>query len=81
MLCLRRKCADYPVAGAAAGASARSAARGGRMAQLPVAQQVGGYQMPSIGVIGGLAGVGGAASVAAAKPSTKVSRMTAYCLN
>lgn len=42
------------------------------MAQLPVAQQVGGYQMPSIGVIGGLAGVGGAASVAAAKASTKV---------
>lgn len=42
------------------------------MAQLPVAQQLGGYQMPSIGVIGGLAGVGGAASVAAAKTSTKV---------
>lgn len=31
--------------------------------------------MPSIGVIGGLAGVGGASSVAAAKASTKVSCM------
>ena len=35
--------------------------------------QVGGYQMPMTGVIGGLAGVGGAASVAQSQPAgTKV---------
>lgn len=47
------------------------AAKVGRMAHVPAAQQVGGYQMPSIGVIGGLAGVGGAASVAAAADASK----------
>jgi hypothetical protein len=70
----RSTCEDDCLCLGAAAARPSSAAGKARLPRQAVSAQVGGYQMPMTGVIGGLAGVGGAASVAQSQPAGSKAR-------